>query len=725
MKAHFTTIVRGASLLAGASLALTALTVRGAEKAVAADAFPTFESYIKITGQAPSVSGDEKAYQRRFQNSSSGGIGIEDLHFVKEGKDTSTEINAKALTGTEDYLGEVKFSKNEFGSVEAGYKSFRTFYDGVGGFFPLNGYWSPLANRDLHVDRSTLWAEAKIELPNAPVFTLRYANEKREGKKDTTIWGDTDFTGLPNNNPPISQVRKIVPSYIKLDEETQSLEFSVRHTIGNTTAQLTLVGEHTKNFDTRFVSRFPGEARPFPTPASTVLLPPEQMNNDVDITQGDGIDSKSTAAIFKSDTKLNDMVTVKLGARYELLHADLSGDRILVTTTPTATGNVFIQTGNYMGLVGSSRVKEYSFNAAIDLKLTKDLTSTLGIKHEEEWVNSNAGFNVDAASGTPATVVTKTPRLAWEHLTDKATVPELEVCYTGISDLALYGNISTRKGTGVEKNTSAYNPLTATSGTNALMNTDRSHINYTVGGNWKGSSLVNVRAEVFHKEHTNSATGFAAQTGDYFRVASQFTGYKLTVVLHPSDVVSLTSRYIRQNGTMQVTGYLPAFPEYDSCDAVNHTISEQIDWNPSKQFYAQANVNIVFNTINTIYPRAGTVAATSTNIAWDANQVLQDANNNYTTATFLCGTPLSSADDLQFQVNYYKADNDDRALAFRTVTYGAIVEETSATVGLKHKFSDKLVGEAKVGYFDSRNDTTGGNANFHGPQGYVSLTYAL
>lgn len=725
MKANFSTIVRGASLLAGASLALTALTVRGSEKALAADAFPTFESYIKITGQAPSVSGDENAFQRRAQQSKSGGVGIEDLHYLKEGKDTSTEINGRAMTGSEDYLGQVKFSKNEFGSVDFGYKSFRTFYDGVGGFFPLNGYFQPLANRDLHVDRSKLWAEATIAVPNAPVFTLRYANEKREGKKDSTIWGDTDFTGLPNNNPPISQVRKIVPSYMKLDEETQSLEFIAKHTIGNTNLQLTLLGEHIKNFDSRFVSRFPGEARPFPTPAATILQPPEKMNNDVDIAQGDGIDSKATIAKFTSDTKFNDQVSLKVGLMYELLHADLSGNRSLVTTTPTATGNVPINTYNYQNLVGGSRILAYGGNVALNYAATKDLAFDFAMKAEEEYLRSDASFNAAAASGTPATVVTTTPRLEWSHVTKKTMTPEIDVRYTGIPDLTLYASYSKPSTTGQDKNTSAYNPLTAVSGTNALNNTSEKHGNYTVGATWKPSAFLTARAELFQKSHQNDYVGYGAKVGDYYLLDYNFTGWKVTSVVKPTDMITSTTRYIYQSGQVSVTGFLPAFPEYPSGNTINHTISETIDWNPNKQFYAQANVNLVFNNMNTVYARAGTVAATATAISYDANKVVQDAKNNYVTATLLCGTTVSTADDLQFQVNYYKADNDDSALAFRTTPYGMMVKEVSATVGIKHKFSDKLIGEAKIGYFDSNNDTTGGRTNFHGPQGYVSLTYAL
>jgi hypothetical protein len=50
-------------------------------------------------------------------------------------------------------------------------------------------------------------------------------------------------------------------------------------------------------------------------------------------------------------------------------------------------------------------------------------------------------------------------------------------------------------------------------------------------------------------------------------------------------------------------------------------------------------------------------------------------------------------------------------------------EEESVTAGLKHKFSDHLIGEGKAG-LPARTDrpTTGYFTNYHGPLAYVSLT---
>ena len=44
---------------------------------------------------------------------------------------------------------------------------------------------------------------------------------------------------------------------------------------------------------------------------------------------------------------------------------------------------------------------------------------------------------------------------------------------------------------------------------------------------------------------------------------------------------------------------------------------------------------------------------------------------------------------------------------------------------MKRKFTDRWIGSAKLGYFESRNDTSGGNTNFHGPLAYLAIERAL
>ena len=709
-----------------------ALTLARATAAIPTDAFPNFESYIKLSGQAPVISGSESAFSRRLQRPPEGGAGIEELHYTKDiGKDQSLTFDGRALTGSEDYLARLNLARTEFGSVEIGYKRFRTFYDGIGGFFPLNGAWLPLKSQDLHVDRGRFWAEAKWEVPGRPAFTLRYSNSSRTGQKDTTVWGDTSFTGLPNNVLPISPVRKLVASYRDLNERHEELEAAVRHTIGRTTLKLSLRGDGTHDLDTRYGTRFPGEARLFPAPAATVLVPAANMNNQVAYSQTDGMKTRMFGVTGTSETVFNDKVTLETGINYQLLHSDFTGDRPLLTTTPTAVGVVIAPSNNYLNLAGGSKVKVYTGTVGVTLTPGRNFSAKLALKGEDEYTTGSGTFTSVAAAvntATGAVTISQTPQAESSRLKEKSLTPALDLNYTGLKDVAFYASGSQRIVNGDERYAAPYNPVTSPVPPLAnLANNDLSRDNarYTVGATWRQSRALTLRGEVFYKDNTSKSIGYGVDLGDYYVLTSQFTGIKLTAAVKLTGHLTTTTRYIYQQGKAQVAGFQPTFPEYDSMDAKNHLISETIDWNPNAQFYAQANASYVLNVISTIYPRAGVVPAAGANISWDANGVLHNADNNYFTGSLLAGAVVSKHDDLQLQVTYYRADNYEPALARFTLPYGAAAREVSVTVGVKHKFTDRLLGHAKVGYFDSKNGTTGGNTDFRGPLAYVSLEFAL
>ncbi|SDS43784.1 hypothetical protein [Opitutus sp. GAS368] len=734
MKVTLADFIRPAGLLAGALLALAGGTVRAADK-LPSDAFPDFESYIKISGQAASITGNEAAFQTRTKQDANGGAGIEDLHFAKDvTKTTTLTLDGRALTGAEDYLGRVNLTKTDVGSVDFGYKRFRTFYDGAGGFFPTNKEFMTLPNEDLHIDRAKFWVEANLALPNAPTFKLRYTNELRDGRKDSTIWGDTDFTGLPFTVAPnpITQVRKIVPSYLQVSERHELLELSSSYKIKKTEIELTLLADRTDNDDIRYVTRFPGEVIPFSIvslasaaqPAAKALLTPNNWNNQVAIAENDAMKTKTTGFNLATSTELTDKVTLKVNGNYELVHTEIGGGRPLITQTATATGIVPVATDNYQGLSGGTRVKNYVGNIALDLKPIPALFVKLAFRAQDEFIHGVSSYNVVAASGTPAVTLTSTPRTGWAKIHQNVRTPVLEFRYTGIKDLALYFTGSKRSLSGDENNTSSYNPLTATVGTPAVNSVSEDHGNYTLGANWRQSARLTLRGEVFHKDHKDSTVGYGtlpAIVGDYYLLDSQYTGFKLTALAKLTDQLAFTTRFISQKGRMQVTGFLPTYPAYDSLDAKNYMIAETIDWNPNAQVYVQVNGTATYQVISTIYPRAGVTPATPTVNAFDTNGVLHNSDNNYVTGSFLTGFVLNKNTDVQIQLNYYRADNGNAYLAAMTTPYGVAVRDVSYTVGVKHKLTDKLLLNAKLGYFDSQNDTTGGFTNYHGPVAYVAF----
>jgi hypothetical protein len=741
MQAKHLSSLRGAGLIAVALLALS-----GARAGTPnSDAFPTFDNYLKIAGLGSSISGNEAAFQKSTALSKSGSGGIEDLRFTKElNKDVGFELDGHALFGTEDYLGKLVLTKNELGSFEVGYKQFRTYYDLIGGFFPLNKLWVTMTPEDLHVDRGEFWATVKLAQPNMPEFEFKFADGFRRGKKDNTVWGDSDFTSLPNNNPPFSQVRKLAPSYRQLDEHHQNWEGSAKWTaFGNTSVRVAVAKEKTNDVDTRYGARFAGEVKPDPTPASTVLLPPAQMNNQVLFSQTDGMKTDLVSLTGDTDTVLNEKVSVLVGFNHQDLDSKFSGDRPLYTSTPTAVGVVIAPSNNYLNLMGTSKAKIYTGSMAVEWKPAKDTFLKLALRGEQKSVKSSGSLTAVTAAVNATTgviTITNNNQIFNSQITEKSLTPVLDLRYTGFRDVALYAFASVRNVDGDEQYVTPYNPVTTPTPANgnlAANNTSEDRTRITVGGSWRASAQVNLRGEIFHKDNTNNAVGYLARSDgfvDNYDLGYRYNGTKVTARFTPDARIAFTLRYVYQEGKATVTGisvtgttgsYAVTYPKYDSMDMTNQMFGATIDWTPTNQFYMQANVNVVANKINTIYPRAGTVPAAGSTPSWDANSVLQDSINDYVSGSLLAGAVLSKTDDLLLQATYYKADNYNPEIANRTMPYGAGAEESMVSVGLKHKFTDRFLATLKVGYIDSRNDTTGGNTNFRGPLGYVTLEYGL
>jgi hypothetical protein len=719
-----------------------------------ADPFQAYSSYVKFSGQTAAITGNDAAYAKRQQTSPDGSAGLEDLHLVRDiDPATSLTVDGRALFGNGDYLAKVNVTRNEVGSFEVGYKRFRTFYDGIGGFFPHNSYWAPLAKEELHTDRGNFWTDLKIARPNAPVFHLRYSDERRTGEKDSTIWGDTDATGIPIWNKsalnPYSANRKLVPSYIDLNERLRTIEASVSHTIGKTSVVLSVVRAETDNADTRWLNRYPGEVKPYPaipTSASSpnILIAPEQANNAIYGFDRQSVDSTATTFSGEFETRLTERISLFGGLRYQRVSADLGTDREMTTDIMTATGKVHAIGGFSVGATGSPSRPPNSFttqdghaterifsgNFGVKVEPVKALFVTLALKGEDSssdarmqlnTINTKVVLTTGAVSSVPVSVTNSstTDQTAW--------TPELDVRYAGIKNVSLYANFDYRHVSGDE---TAYNGSVSTSGTGtagtvivgtptiAEDNTGENHGHYKVGANWNACSALTLRSELFYRDHRNSFADMASTDG--YILGYRYRGWKVSGIVRPLPGLSFTTRYVQQVGEADVRAdqtdstHYAGVGDYESMDSRNHLIGETIDWAPTKQIYFQANLNVVFATLSTAYPRAG----------GSANDVLRNADNNYWSGSFISGFAVGPATNLELQAAIYRADNYQSSMVVST-PYGAEAKESSIAVAVKHCFSDKIRGTLKVGYFDRQNITTGGFTNFRGPMAYLSIEHAL
>ncbi len=394
-------------------------------------------------------------------------------------------------------------------------------------------------------------------------------------------------------------------------------------------------------------------------------------------------------------------------------------------------------------IYGTGNVDDYVGNAFLKFTPTKDWLIDLGFRDEYNVITSSGGFVTTSLASTAKTLdpsnFTVANDLTYSHQNDHVATPELSIRYMGFDGLSLYASFDNRTNHG---NQHWINPYAAstTAGVTGITTTasaplgsiffqeaNQDYSNGKIGANWNATSQLTVRAEVYRKDHQNQFVGAndiigVASTGALYVTGYNFTGATVSVIYRPDPVLTLTTRFDAQDGMMSVTGNSitgGTGTQITSGNASARTISEALDYAPSGQFYFHGDLSFVFNYLQTAYPFVPVNATNS--IATP----IQNANNNYITASGLAGFVVNKSVDLQLQGTYTRADNYNPSIASGGQPYGAGFEERSVTAGVKCKLADRWMLDAKVGYLDRTDATTGGFTNYNGPLAYVGITYSL
>jgi hypothetical protein len=722
-------------LCAGTALALPALRTAAADAPANADAFPIFDNYLKVGGVAPSISGDGAAFATRTGSPTTGVGGIEDMSYAQDlSKNTTVSVKGHALGGSDDYLATINLTTNDVGSIETGYKRFRTFYDGVGGFFPLADSFQTLSPEQLHVDRGSFWFNATLAKPNLPVFTVSFHADTRTGQKDSTEWaavvnpnaviskGALVGTAAPANTP------FIAPNVMTLDERHQVLEASMVTTAGKVTNTLRATLDWVNNDDSRSYVKYPG---------STVIVDPTVTVLDDEQL----IKSNSFRLLNQTDVKFSDRVALNVGLTYA--HQTSTNGGQWTNPSYSSTLKQVYTAMLAANIYGGAKVDDYVGNVFLKLTPTKNWLVNLGLREEYNVISSNGGFTTTSLAATAKNLdpssFTVAQNVTYSHYADHVATPEVSFQYLGFGRVSLYGTFDDRINRGHQHWVNPY-AATTTAGVTGIVTTaatpvgsvffqdaNQDNADAKIGANWLVDNQLTVRADIYRKSHQNRFVGADDYIGTASYGALYVTGYNLTggtvsVIFKPLPTWSFTTRFDAQSGMMSVTGNTyngGSGDEVSSGKLEAKTISESVDWMPYKQFYIHGDLSVAFNYLQTSYPLVTVNATNSIPVP------IQNANNNYVTGSVLTGFVLSKRADAQIQGIYTRADNYNPEVAQGGQAYGAGFEEACVTAGLKYKVSDRLFADAKVGYLHRTDATTGGLTNYHGPLAYVGLTYSL
>ncbi len=619
------------------------------------------------------VGGDHAAFQRAARQTDGFYGGISSMRWEKEMDDLTLLIEGHALMGMEDYDITARLDKKDLGYVRAGFRQYRTWYEGTGAYVPgVAASWVPIYGEDeLSVDRGKLWFEAGLRMEHLPEITFGYSHEWRDGTKDSTTMGVTD---------PDPYYYGIVPTLFNMDERRDTFTLDFAYTLGNTDLGLGLRYENVSNEDTRIMHNQPGS-----------LLP----TSDRTTSQSEEYDSDLFGAHIFSETRFNDKMLMSFGYSYTTMNTDTTGSS---RTVVDRAGTPYATTDNaFSALTGGAQLSLNVANANFWWNPIADLVIVPSFRASWE--------DMDAISA----YVQGTNKHESSDSEIDNTTEQLEVRYTGLDNLVLYGKVEMSQ----EDGTILYRDINDSM---RLLTSDITEANYVLGTNWYPMRGLSLAAQYYHKsydEKFNDTFKFNPLLGNPYdevlkshNVNTDDLNLRLTWRAMPN--LTLVSRYDYQHSTIENQGLDAAgvpLNTIDSADINRNVFSESITWMPVDQAYVQGSVSYV-------------LAQTDTPANVYAPFRIADSANDYVTANITAGYALDKKTDIQASYTYfYSNDNsvpyDKVAGVPGSVPFGSEAQENIISVSLNRRITPNMIWNMGYSYYNSSDDASGGYNNFH------------
>lgn len=657
-------------------------------------------NWIEFSGGKFFTSGDGAQFMRRQGKRAGAFGGIEEFHWERfVGERGLLKLDGRGLFDENDYLLKMEILDPERGWLRAGYKEFRTYYDGSGGFFPPNRQWFELYDDEMALDRGEAWFEGGLTLPSWPEISFEYRHVFREGMKDSTVWGDTTLTGGAG-------AMGIVPSFWRIDEKRDIVAVDMKHSIANTDFGVGVRAEWMENDNGRYIHRRPGEAA------------------DRFLTHKEGFEADLFNARAFTETRFNDKALFTTGYSFTTLDTEIFGSRIYgadyeagFDPTPQARNQTFDE--GFFGLGGGSSVKQHVVNLNCMFTPWEHFVIVPSVRVENMSQDGIASFTettVTAAGGAPVLASLQNTR---EYgVTDVSE--RLELRYTGFRNWSWYARGEWLEGRGdlseLEQDFTA-----GTVGLFRQTESSRFTQKYVAGANWYPARKVSFGAQYYHKIWENRYDHPADSTlntgGNRYPAFIRAHDFKTDdlnwrMTLRPTGNVTLVSRYDFQHSTVRITPDL--LPESESADMTSHILSQSVSWTPFSRLSLMAAITYTRDTSETAAERLTGAAAglvrTSENDYW------------FTSANVLY--VLTERTDLQAGYTYYRAGNYV-AIPATTLPLGAGAEEHGVTFGITRMIHPRLRWAAKYGFYKFRDQATGGFNNFSAHLLYSSVRYSF
>jgi hypothetical protein len=696
------------------------------------------KNWIELGIGGLNISGDDAQFKQEHHRSGDIFGGISDLHYEKEmGKGTLT-IDGHALFEAHDYDIKIDFTQTGVGYVRAGYTEFRTWYDGNGGYFPGTGLWIPPASPEDQLDRGEAWIELGLRLPKWPEITLHYSHIFRDGRKDSTIWGDSTLTFLPTNPS-----RKLAPAFRDIDESRDIFSLEILHSFEKVDLGAGMYYEHSEVDDRLQLERGAGQLPPLVNPPGAQRFITQRDKNEADTFNGH----------FTVETRPMDTLWFTAAYSYTTLNSDISGTRIIGADYDSMYGDpiLTLQSNDHgtLNLAGMAQTHEHVGNFNILWEPVKNLTAIGGFRYTHEEKDAFSTFLDTNTTGNTAPFSPTNPQGGFHQTTNPTPTAgdsadefdnlaqTFELRYKGLENWVFYarGDWTEESGNVKEHEVSGPND-------HGMLNKDTELFaqKYTVGINWYPIAGLNFATQYYHKsaEYDNDfktdllapPSPGAERNQRLLHQDWDTDNFNIRMTWRPSlppntGTIAFVTRYdyVRANidGQWSVSPLAPPgnglngtiFDEIRSGEITQHIFTGTVTWNPCARFYVQGDFSYVQDETNT-----------PADIIFTGNTVptIVDSQNDYWTARLSMGFNLNEKTDLHAEYSYYRADNYE-GTGIVGMPYGMGAKQQTVGASIEREITKNVRLKLQYGYYRYRDETSGGHNNYDAHAVFSSLQF--
>ena len=654
-----------------------------------------YRNWFDVSVGGNLIKGNKAQFSERHGLPTGAYGGVSDFHYEQDiGKKGLFEVDGRGIFDAHDYSLRLNVQNPDYGYLRGGYREFRTWYNGNGGYLPANDLMIHLYDEEFALDRGEFWFEGGLTLPEKPIFTFRYSHQFREGDKDSTSWGDT-------GQGPGGGVRNVAPTFLDIDERRDIFEFDAEHSLADTRFGVGLLYENSGQDNSRNIHRRPGEAI------------------DRFVTERESVDTDMFNVHAFQETWFTETLLFTTGYSFTTLDTDIGGSRIYGSDydpmyDPLFARRQFHDEG-FLDLSGGSQLDQHVANLNFMFTPWDNLTFVPSLRIENQSQHGVSNYEETDFGAAPALTATSADIMNTRERGFTDVTEGFEARYTGVTNWVLYARGEWLEGQGdlKEREAEAQTGL-------VFRDTDSTRFTqkYAVGANWYPLRNLNFAAQYYHKSRKNDYDHWVDSTSNLPTSPDRYPAYirdqdfttddvNFRVTFRPLANLSLVSRYDFQLST--VDSRMDYLAPVQSAKIRSHIFGESLTWTPIARLFLQGSVNFALDRGES--PAIEVLPG-----------IVQRSDNDYVDASVTAGYALTQKTDLQATYFLYHANNfqDNSALS---VPYNASADEHGITGTIIHHFSKAMQWTVKYGWFSLSDETFGGRTDYEAHMIFSSFRF--